>query len=217
MERLGLILLGPPGAGKGTQAKKLELEFGYKQISTGDLLRKAVQDGTQIGRVAEGYMKKGALVPDDIIIKLVKGAILQHERFILDGFPRNISQANMLEDLLSEIHARLQYVILLSVSDDEIVHRLLARRVCPVCGRVYNLLTSPPKNDNLCDDCGVPLVKREDDNEETIRNRLKVYREETAPLIDYYRKKKILKEVSASSSVDRVFAKIAEILGGNFQ
>ena len=217
MERLGLILLGPPGAGKGTQAKKLELEFGYKQISTGDLLRKAVQDGTQIGRVAEGYMKKGALVPDDIIIKLVKGAILQHERFILDGFPRNISQANMLEDLLSEIHARLQYVILLSVSDDEIVHRLLARRVCPVCGRVYNLLTSPPKNDNLCDDCGVPLVKREDDNEETIRNRLKVYREETAPLIDYYRKKKILKEVSASSSVGRVFAKIAEILGGNFQ
>jgi len=217
LERLGLILLGPPGAGKGTQAKKLELEFGYKQISTGDLLRKAVQDGTQIGRVAEGYMKKGALVPDDIIIKLVKGAILQHERFILDGFPRNISQANMLEGLLSEIHARLQYVILLSVSDDEIVHRLLARRVCPVCGRVYNLLTSPPKNDNLCDDCGVPLVKREDDNEETIRNRLKVYREETAPLIDYYRKKKILKEVSASSSVDRVFAKIAEILGGNFQ
>ncbi len=217
MERLGLILLGPPGAGKGTQAKKLELEFGYKQISTGDLLRKAVQDGTQIGRVAEGYMKKGALVPDDIIIKLVKAAILQHERFILDGFPRNISQANMLEGLLSEIHARLQYVILLSVSDDEIVHRLLARRVCPVCGRVYNLLTSPPKNDNLCDDCGVPLVKREDDNEETIRNRLKVYREETAPLIDYYRKKKILKEVSASSSVDRVFAKIAEILGGNFQ
>ena len=217
MERLGLILLGPPGAGKGTQAKKLELEFGYKQVSTGDLLRKAVQEGTQIGRVAEGYMKKGALVPDDIIIKLVKAAILQHERFILDGFPRNISQANMLEGLLSEIHARLQYVILLSVSDDEIVHRLLARRVCPVCGRVYNLLTSPPKNDNLCDDCGVPLVKREDDNEETIRNRLKVYREETAPLIDYYRKKKILKEVSASSSVDRVFAKIAEILGGNFQ
>jgi len=217
LERLGLILLGPPGAGKGTQAKKLELEFGYKQVSTGDLLRKAVQEGTQIGKMAADYIKKGALVPDDIIIKLVKGALLQHERFILDGFPRNISQANMLEDLLSEIHARLQYVILLSVSDDEIVRRLLARRVCPVCGRVYNLLTSPPKNDNICDDCGVPLVKREDDNEETIRNRLKVYREETAPLIDYYRKKRILKEVSASSSVDGVFGKVARMVKGNIQ
>lgn len=212
MERLGLILLGPPGSGKGTQAKNLEREFGYKQISTGDLLRRAVKDKTPVGQIAEKYMKEGSLVPDNVIIELVKSSLLHNKKFILDGFPRNINQAMMLETLLKEIGAKLKYAILLQVSDDEIVRRLLARRICPVCGRVYNLLTSPPKNDNLCDDCGVSLIRREDDNEETIRNRLEVYRKETAPLVDYYKKLSILREVDAKGTTLEVFKRIIRVI-----
>ncbi len=212
MERVGIVLLGPPGSGKGTQAKKLEKELGYKQISTGDLLRKAVREGSPIGKMAEKYMKEGALVPDEVIVKLVEEALLQTQKFTLDGFPRNTNQAKMLEGLLESKGAILQHVILLVVADDEIVKRLLARRVCPVCGRVFNLITSPPKNDTICDDCGVELVKRQDDNEVTIRNRLKVYREETAPLINYYRSKGILKEVDASRQPEAIFSDIVEII-----
>ncbi len=212
MERVGIVLLGPPGSGKGTQAKKLEKELGYKQISTGDLLREAVREGSPIGKMAEKYMKEGALVPDEVIVKLVEEALLQTQKFTLDGFPRNTNQAKMLEGLLESKGAVLQHVILLVVADDEIVKRLLARRVCPVCGRVYNLITSPPKNDTICDDCGVELVKRQDDNEVTIRNRLKVYREETAPLINYYRSKGILKEVDASRQPEAIFSDIVEII-----
>jgi len=212
LERVGIVLLGPPGSGKGTQAKKLEKELGYKQISTGDLLREAVREGSPIGKMAEKYMKEGALVPDEVIVKLVEEALLQTQKFTLDGFPRNTNQAKMLEGLLESKGAVLQHVILLVVADDEIVKRLLARRVCPVCGRVYNLITSPPKNDTICDDCGVELVKRQDDNEVTIRNRLKVYREETAPLINYYRSKGILKEVDASRQPEAIFSDIVEII-----
>ena len=217
MERIGIILLGPPGSGKGTQAKRLEKELGYKQISTGDLLRNAVREGSPIGKIAERYMKEGTLVPDDIIIKLVESALIKSEKFTLDGFPRNINQAKMLDDLLVSTNSHLSHVILLVVSDDEIVKRLLARRVCPKCGRVYNLITSPPKEDNLCDVCRVELVQRSDDNEATIRNRLRVYREETAPLIDYYKKRGILKEVDASRTPDEVFLEIVNILNAGSQ
>lgn len=213
MERIGLILLGPPGSGKGTQAKELEKRFGFVHISTGDLLRKAVREGTPVGKVAEKYMKEGALVPDDVILNLVNEALSSVTRFVLDGFPRNITQAKKLEDMMREIGGMIKRAILLDVSDDEIVKRLLARRICPSCGRVYNLITSPPKDDNKCDVCGVQLVKRSDDNEETIRNRLAVYRKETAPLIKYYEEKGILSRVDASRSPEEVFSSIVKVAG----
>ncbi len=212
MERIGIILLGPPGSGKGTQAKRLEKELGYKQISTGDLLRNAVREGSPIGKIARRYMEEGVLVPDDIIIKLVESALVKSEKFALDGFPRNINQATMLDNLLASTNSHLLHVILLVVSDDEIVQRLLSRRVCPKCGRVYNLITSPPREDNVCDICKVELVQRTDDNEATIRNRLRVYREETAPLIDYYRKRGILKEIDASRTPDDIFSEITNLI-----
>ncbi len=212
MERIGIILVGPPGSGKGTQAEELEAQYGFKHISTGDLLRKAVKEGTPVGKLAEKYMREGTLVPDDVIIELVKDALNDTNRFVLDGFPRNIHQAKMLDELLRKIGGNIMYVLLMDVSDDEIVKRLLARRVCPVCGRVYNLITSPPKNDNRCDVCGVELVKRSDDNEETIRNRLDVYRKETAPLIDYYRDRNILVKIDASKSPEEVFNTISRII-----
>ncbi len=211
MERIGLILLGPPGSGKGTQAKELEKRFGFVHISTGDLLRKAVREGTPVGKIAEKYMKEGVLVPDDVILNLVNEALSRVTRFVLDGFPRNISQARKLEDIMQKIGGRIKRAILLDVSDDEIVKRLLARRICPSCGRVYNLITSPPKDDNKCDVCGVQLVKRSDDNEETIRNRLAVYRKETAPLIKYYEERGILSRVDASRSPEEVFSSIVKV------
>lgn len=209
--------MGPPGSGKGTQAKKLEKSLDYRHISTGDLLRKAVENGSPVGKIAEGYMKEGMLVPDEVIMQLVESVLLESEKFTLDGFPRNINQAKLLEELLFKIRANLQHVIYLKVSDDEIVERLLARRVCPKCGRVYNLITSPPKKDNLCDSCGVPLVQREDDNEVTIRNRLKVYRKETAPLIEYYERSGILKEINASRSPYEIFSEVLSIIRGKSQ
>ena len=213
MERIGIIFLGPPGSGKGTQAKELEKRFGFIHISTGDLLRKAVREGTPVGKIAEKYMKEGTLVPDDVIISLVGEALKGAEKFVLDGFPRNTTQAEKLEEIIQEGNAKISHVILLNVEDDEIVRRLLARRVCPSCGRVYNLITSPPKNDNKCDVCGVQLVKRSDDNEETIRKRLYIYRKETAPLIDYYKKKGLLVEVDASKDPEEVFRSILRIIG----
>ncbi len=215
MERIGIILLGPPGSGKGTQAKELEKKFGFVHISTGDLLRKAVREGTPVGKIAEKYMREGALVPDDVILKLVNEALDGVDKFVLDGFPRNTSQAEKLDDMMREKSGKITKAILLEVTDDEIVRRLLARRVCPSCGRVYNLITSPPKDDNKCDVCGVQLIRRSDDNEDTIRNRLSVYRNETAPLIDYYERKGILVKIDAEKSPDEVFNAIVRVIGAH--
>ncbi len=207
-----IVFLGPPGAGKGTQASLLSEKYGIKKISTGDILREAVRKGTELGKKAKKYMDAGELVPDDIIIGLIEEQIQGVDSFILDGFPRTMKQAEALDGLLSERGKPLSHVIFVNVPDEEIVKRLTARRVCPNCGAVYNMIYNPPKRDEICDVCGTPLVQRSDDREDVIRNRLKVYRESTAPLIDYYRDKGIFYEVDGVGKVEEVLRRIEGVL-----
>ncbi len=209
-----IVFLGPPGAGKGTQASLLSEKYGIKKISTGDILREAVRKGTELGKKAKKYMDAGELVPDDIIIGLIEEQIQGVDSFILDGFPRTMKQAEALDRLLSERGKPLSHVIFVNVPDEEIVKRLTARRVCPNCGAVYNMIYNPPKRDEICDVCGTPLVQRSDDREDVIRNRLKVYRESTAPLIDYYREKGIFYEVNGVGKVEEVLRRIEGVLRG---
>ncbi len=207
-----IVFLGPPGAGKGTQASLLSQKYGIKKISTGDILREAVRRGSELGKKAKKYMDAGELVPDDIIIGLIEEQIEGIDSFILDGFPRTIRQAEALDDLLAERGKPLTHVVFVSVPDEEIVRRLTARRICPNCGAVYNMVYSPPKRDELCDVCGTPLVQRSDDREDVIRNRLRVYAENTATLIDYYRGKGIFYEVNGLGRVEDVLSRIEEVL-----
>jgi len=209
-----IVFLGPPGAGKGTQASLLSEKYGIRKISTGDILREAVRRGTELGKKAKKYMDAGDLVPDDIIIGLIEEQIEGIDSFILDGFPRTMKQAEALDRLLSERDKPLSHVIFVNVPDEEIVKRLTARRVCPNCGAVYNMIYNPPKRDEICDVCGTPLVQRSDDREDVIRNRLKVYRESTAPLIDYYRGKGIFYEVDGVGKVEEVLKRIEGVLRG---
>ncbi len=209
-----IVFLGPPGAGKGTQASLLAERYGIRKISTGDILREAVRKGTELGMKAKKYMDAGELVPDDIIIGLIEEQIEGIDSFILDGFPRTMKQAEALDGLLAERGKPLTHVVFVGVPDEEIVKRLTARRVCPKCGAVYNLIYNPPRRDEICDVCGTPLVQRSDDREDVIRNRLKVYRENTAPLIDYYRRKGIFHEVDGVGRVEEVFGRIEAVLRG---
>lgn len=193
-----LILLGPPGAGKGTQAKQLTELFGIPQIATGDILRAALQAGTPLGVKAKGYMDAGALVPDDVVIGIVRERLQQSDcqpGFILDGFPRTVAQADALQDTLVELDRRLDRVVSLKVDADELVERLIGRRTCRSCGRGYHVRFDPPRAADRCDACGGELFQREDDREETIRKRLAVYDQQTAPLIDYYRSAALLTEL----------------------
>ncbi len=210
-----LVLLGAPGAGKGTQAKKLVEKYGIPQISTGDILRKAVADGTPLGKEAKAYMDRGELVPDSVVIGLVKERLAQDDckkGYILDGFPRNTAQAEELDKVLSEMNSSLDVALSIDVSMDDLMKRLTGRRTCRNCQQMYNIYFSPPKQDGVCDKCGGELYQRDDDKEETIRNRLEVYQKSTAPLIDYYKKKGILKSVQGTGSIDDIFNRICEIL-----
>ena len=211
-----LVLLGAPGAGKGTQAKKLVDKFGIPQISTGDILRKAVADGTPLGKEAKIIMDKGELVPDSVVIGLVKERLAQDDcknGYILDGFPRNTAQAEELDKVLSEMNAPLDVALSVDVDKNDLMKRLTGRRTCRGCQQMFNIHFSPPKKDGVCDKCGGELYQRDDDKEETIKNRLDVYEKATAPLIDYYGKKGILKSVEGVGSIDDIFNKICSILG----
>ncbi len=211
-----IVLLGAPGAGKGTQAKKLVEKYGIPQISTGDILRKAVADGTPLGKEAKSYMDKGELVPDSVVIGLVKEKLTGDDcknGFILDGFPRNTAQAEVLDKVLDETNIPLQVALCVDVDMDILMKRLTGRRTCRQCGQMYNIYFSSPRKEGVCDKCGGELYQRDDDKEETIRRRLEVYEAQTAPLIEYYKNKGILKTVEGTGDIDEIFAGICSILG----
>jgi adenylate kinase len=196
LSELNLILLGPPGAGKGTQAERLRADFGLAHLSTGDMLRAQVSEGTELGKEAQRYMHAGELVPDEVIIGMIMqriGDADAREGFLLDGFPRNEQQADALGEALSTQERRLLAVLLIEVSDDEVVRRLSGRRVCTKSGHVYHLEFDPPKHEGICDQDGSRLIQRDDDQEQTIRKRLEVYHAQTAPLIGYYEQEGLLR------------------------
>ncbi len=206
MEGLGLILLGPPGSGKGTQAELFENRLGLKKISTGDILRDAIRKGTELGKLAKEHINRGELVPDDVVVALVEEALKKtSDGYILDGFPRTIEQAKRLDRILEKLGKKLDAAVLFAVPDEEIIKRLSARRVCPKCHAVYNMVTKPPKRDEICDICGTPLVMRDDDKPETVRRRIEVYRRDTEPLVDFYRNRGLLVEVKAEGDPEEVF------------
>lgn len=204
-----LIFLGPPGAGKGTQAQILQQRFGAKQISTGDILRENRNKGTELGKLAESYMDSGALVPDEVIIKMIEAELQKlDDGFIMDGFPRTVAQAQAFDALLKSRNTPLDAVVLFECNQETLLTRLTARWVNPRTGRSYNTVTSPPRVAGVCDDDGGPLVQREDDKPETVSKRLDVYQRQTAPLIDYYRGTGKLIELNALNSVDNVTAEL---------
>jgi len=211
-----LILLGPPGGGKGTVAKRLESEFNIPVISTGVILREAVNKKNKLGMEVNNIMTKGGLVPDHIILEIIKERIKQEDcknGYIFDGFPRNIEQTNSLEKLNKELNEYIDYVFYFEIPFSEIIQRLSNRRVCKKCSTNYNLLFNPPKKDNICDLCGGELYQREDDKEDTIKNRLKVFTKQTVPLKKYYKEKKLLKVIDANLS-ENAFLVIKKILRG---
>lgn len=215
MGLLGLILLGAPGSGKGTQAVRLAEEYGLQHLSTGDLLRDEVRRGTPLGAEAKGFMDAGKLVPDALILGMVQSRLEEgrDKGFLLDGFPRTLTQAEALEEMLSAVGRRLDHVLFLDVPEDELVARLALRRSCPGCGMVYHLKANPPKVEGVCDGCGQRLIQRPDDTEAVVRDRLKVYATSTSPLIEYYEGRKLLRHVIALGDIGAIAAQLQAILG----
>lgn len=213
---MNLILLGPPGAGKGTQAKRLVARLGIPQISTGDMLRAAVKAGNALGQRVKGIMEGGELVPDDVVIALFKERASQpdaREGFILDGFPRTVGQAQELGKILEEEGGQIDHVLSIDVPVENLVTRLSGRRTCRACQAMCHVETSPPRRPGRCDQCDGELYQRADDNEETIRERLRVYKQQTEPLITYYGKEEILRRIPGSGSVEEIFKTISSVIG----
>ena len=212
---LRVIFLGPPGVGKGTQADFVASRYQVPKVSTGDLLREGVAKETSLGMQAKGYMDRGELVPDQVVIGLVKEKIAASEcstGFLLDGFPRTVAQADTLSELLETTGQALDHVIYFVLSREEIVRRLSGRRNCPQCQAVFHVESIPPKQSGVCDYCGAPLIQRNDDRPETVQSRLTVYEEQTSPLIDYYKKKGLLSEIDGSGSVQQVQDRLVALL-----
>ena len=213
-----IILLGAPGAGKGTQADSIKQKYPVAHISTGDILRANVKAGTELGKNAKSYMDAGKLVPDDVIIAMMESRLQEpdcKEGFLLDGFPRTTPQAEALGLLLERLGLSLDAVVELDVSDDIVVERLTSRRVCKACGEIYNTRLKPTKVEDVCDKCGGEVIQRDDDKESVIRNRLSVFHEQTAPLIEYYREKGLLITVDATQGKDTVLKALEKGKGDN--
>ena len=211
-----IIMLGAPGAGKGTQAKMIAEKYGIPHVSTGDIFRANIKNGTELGKKAKQYMDQGALVPDELTCDLVMDRIQQDDcknGFVLDGFPRTIPQAEALDAALGKINEKMDYAIDVDVPDENIVNRMSGRRACLNCGATYHLISIPPKVEGICDVCGEKLILRDDDKPETVKNRLSVYHEQTQPLIDFYAKKNVLAEVDGTKDMEEVFEDIVKILG----
>jgi len=213
---MNIILIGPPGAGKGTQAKRMVDKLEVPQISTGDMFRAAVKDGSPMGKKAKEYMDKGALVPDDVVIGVVKERFEKPDikkGFILDGFPRTLDQAKALDKLLSDMGNGLDHVVVIEVPDESLVGRLTGRRTCRGCGYMHHVQFDPPKKEGVCDKCGGELYLRDDDKEATIRDRLSTYHAQTSPLIDYYSTKGIVRKIDGTRSMEDVNKEIFKAIG----
>lgn len=211
-----IIMLGAPGAGKGTQAKKIADLCKVPHISTGDIFRANIKQGTELGKKAKTYMDAGELVPDELVCDLVVDRIQQDdctEGFILDGFPRTIPQAEALTNALNAIEQKMEYALNIDVPDENIIHRMAGRRACVGCGATYHVEFNPPKVTDVCDVCGDKLILRDDDKPETVTNRLNVYHEQTKPLIDYYEKQGIVHTIDGTQTMEEVFSDIRKILG----
>lgn len=212
-----LLIMGPPGAGKGTHAKLICNEYNIPHISTGDMFRSAIKLGTEEGLIAKEFIDHGDLVPDDIVIGIVKEKIQEDDcknGFLLDGFPRNIEQAKSLDIILKECNIKIDSVLNLQVSNDILIKRISGRRVCSKCGETYHIENHKPKTEGLCDYCGGKLIQRKDDTEKTVINRLEIYDKQTKPLLKYYEKQNLLKNINGAGDVKVVFGQIKELLGG---
>ncbi len=213
---LRTILLGPPGAGKGTQAAKIVEKYKIPHISTGDIFRDNIKRGTELGKKAQEYMNRGELVPDDLVIEIATGRLLADDckdGFLLDGFPRTVYQAEKLDEFLASRGGRIDHVIDIAVDKDELMSRLTGRRVCKACGASYHVVNIPPKKEGVCDVCGGELIQRADDNAETVANRIEVYEAQTMPLIAYYEKAGNISHIDGATGLDSVFADIVQALG----
>ncbi|WP_346664248.1 adenylate kinase [uncultured Merdimonas sp.] len=211
-----VVMLGAPGAGKGTQAKKIAAKYSIPHISTGDIFRANIKNGTELGKKAKTYMDQGLLVPDELVVDLVVDRVNQEDcanGYVLDGFPRTIPQAEALTKALAAQGQKLDYAIDVDVPDENIVRRMGGRRACVGCGATYHLEYAPPKQEGICDSCGGELILRDDDKPETVTKRLNVYHEQTQPLIDYYTEAGILKTVDGTVDIEEVFRSVTEILG----
>lgn len=211
-----LVLLGPPGAGKGTQASAIIEKYNIPHISTGDILRSNIKEGTDLGKKAKAYMDKGQLVPDELVVSIVKDRLLEDDcknGFLLDGFPRTVNQAEALDEELANMKLKLDHVINIEVESSELIKRAIGRRICKECGATYHIEFNPPKEEGKCDICNGELYQRDDDTEETVSRRIEVYLKETSPLIDYYTKKGIIFSVDGKQSIEGVFEDIVKSLG----
>ncbi|GAA0137974.1 adenylate kinase [Paenibacillus woosongensis] len=214
---MNILFMGPPGAGKGTQAEAIVNEFGIPHISTGDAFRLAIKQGTPVGLKAKEYIDQGLLVPDDVTVGIVRERLQQSDcenGFLLDGFPRTLSQAEALEELLSELNRKLTHVINLKVDRNKLLARLTGRRICKSCGSTYHVIFNPPKQEGVCDKCGGELYQRSDDNEESVGTRLDEYINKTAPLLQFYEEKGLLREIDGEQEIDTVTKEIVSLLRG---
>ena len=213
---LRTILLGPPGAGKGTQAAKIVEKYGVPHISTGDIFRENIKKGTELGKKAQEYMNRGELVPDDLVIEIATTRLLEDDcrnGFLLDGFPRTVYQAEKLDEFLAARDSKIDKVLDIALEKDELIARLTGRRVCKACGASFHVVNIPPKKEGVCDFCGGELIQRADDNLETVTNRIDVYEAQTMPLVEYYEKAGNLVHIDGSTGLENVFADIVSALG----
>lgn len=214
-DKMKIVMLGAPGAGKGTQAEMLAKKYDIPHVSTGDIFRMNIKNGTELGMEAKKYMDQGLLVPDELTVRILLDRVAKDDckkGYVLDGFPRNIPQANVLEEALTKLGDKIDYAINVDVPDENIIRRMSGRRACLSCGATYHIEHVPPKQEGVCDKCGQELVLRDDDKPETVTNRLQVYKDQTQPLIDFYAEKGVLHNVDGTKDMNEVFAAIAAIL-----